>query len=255
MRPIRAYVCQRTAVSDYFVNVLSSVVAALGAGALAIVLTRFTGRAFKRDVDAERERLMTEVLGDAVDVAEVAPVGGERERTPGGGVAQPPQPETDRSFATLLVEYYAYGLSQARRSFILSLTASLLGGLIIMAGVAMAIVNSQTSGDLYAGILASVVGLLTGSIGTLFHRRADAALKHMEAQTRALREDMKVERDAGHAVRLLENVGDPNLKAHLQAALILKFSAAKLPSLNAVIKSTTSLSPQSDGTEPASPTP
>ncbi|MYU48404.1 hypothetical protein GTV15_20705 [Streptomyces sp. SID7803] len=46
-------------------------------------------------------------------------------------------------------------------------------------------------------------------IGTLFHRRADLALKHMESQTQSLRLDMKVERDAGQAIRLLEDVDDP----------------------------------------------
>jgi hypothetical protein len=58
----------------------------------------------------------------------------------------------------------------------------------------------------------------------------------MESQTQLLRQDMKVERDAGQAVRLLEEVDDPALKAHLRAALILKFSAAKLPELGGVLK-------------------
>ncbi|MFJ8787039.1 hypothetical protein [Streptomyces sp. NPDC102476] len=43
----------------------------------------------------------------------------------------------------------------------------------------------------------------------------------MESQTQSLRKDMKVERDARQAIELLEDVTDPALKAHLQAALIL----------------------------------
>ncbi|MFI2640305.1 hypothetical protein [Kitasatospora sp. NPDC018614] len=60
----------------------------------------------------------------------------------------------------------------------------------------------------------------------------------MESQTQSLRQDMNAERDAGQAVRLLEDVGDPALKAHLQAALILKFSAAELPEFGGVLKPT-----------------
>ncbi|MFE5406955.1 hypothetical protein ACFQ9Z_37890 [Streptomyces sp. NPDC056580] len=78
--------------------------------------------------------------------------------------------------------------------------------------------------------------LMMTVIGTLFHRRADLTLKHMESQTQSLRQDMKVERDAGQAIRLLKDVDDLALKAHLQAALILKFSAAELPELGGVLK-------------------
>ncbi|MER6630462.1 hypothetical protein ABT301_19960 [Streptomyces sp. NPDC000987] len=107
------------------------------------------------------------------------------------------------------------------------------------------------TGDQYASVTASVAGLVMTVIGTLFHRRADLALKHMESQTRSLRQDMKVERDAGQAIRLLEDVDDPALKAHLQAALILKFSAAKLPELGGVLNADGARpQPGADGTVP-----
>ncbi len=112
----------------------------------------------------------------------------------------------------------------------------MVGGLILISGVGMAIFRAESTGDQYASVTASVAGLVMTVIGTLFQRRADLALKHMEPQTQSLRQDMKVERDAGQAIRLLEDVDDPALKAHLQAALILKFSAAKLSELHAVLK-------------------
>ncbi|MFF7975031.1 hypothetical protein [Streptomyces sp. NPDC007905] len=111
-----------------------------------------------------------------------------------------------------------------------------MGGLVLLSGVGMAIFKTETTGDQYASVTASVAGLVMTVIGTLFHLRADLALKHMESQTQSLRQDMKVERDAGQAIRLLEDVDDPALKAHLQAALILKFSAAKLPESDGVLK-------------------
>ncbi|ANJ07276.1 hypothetical protein Spa2297_09810 [Streptomyces parvulus] len=181
----------------------------------------------KRDVDTERERLRTEVLGETSTSDESK---GDQE----AGAA--PRPTADQRFAALLIEYYAYGLTQARRSFSVSLTCSVVGGLVLIFGIGMAIFRAETTGDLYASVTASVAGLLMAVIGTLFHRRADLALKHMESQTESLRQDMKVERDAGQAIRLLEEVDDPALKAHLQAALILKFSAAQLPELVGVLK-------------------
>lgn len=145
-------------------------------------------------------------------------------------------PAADQRFAALLIESYAYGLTQARRSFSVSLSCSVLGGVVLLSGISMAIFRADSTGGQYASVTSSVSGLLMTVIGTLFHRRADLALKHMEAQTQSLRQDMKVERDAGQAIRLLEDVEDPVLKAHLQAALILKSSAAKLPELGGLLK-------------------
>ncbi|WP_324785116.1 TRADD-N-associated membrane domain-containing protein [Streptomyces sp. H51] len=182
-------------------------------------------------VDEERRRLRAEVLGETPETK------AEEGADTSGGDRTASDDQAATRFARLLIEYYAYGLTQARRSFGVSLTCSVLGGLVLLSGVGMAIFRAESTGDQYASVTASVAGLVMTVIGTLFHRRADLALKHMESQTQSLRQDMKVERDAGQAIRLLEDVDDPALKAHLQAALILKFSAAKLPELGGVLNS------------------
>ncbi|MBQ0969209.1 hypothetical protein KBY91_15375 [Streptomyces sp. RK23] len=216
----------------------SAIAAAGGSQAYGALVSKW----LKRDVDTERERLRTEVLGET----------GPSDESKDDQEASPaPRSTADQRFAALLIEYYAYGLTQARRSFSVSLTCSVVGGLVLLFGVAMAIFRAETTGDLYASVTASVAGLLMAIIGTLFHRRADLALKHMESQTESLRQDMKVERDAGQAIRLMEEVEDPALKAHLQAALILKFSAAKLPELGAVLKPADPLvQPSANGSVP-----
>lgn len=217
-------------------------------GAVAVVALTICGYALwnqdslgPKAVDYERDRLQREVLGPAA----------AQPQSSGTGDADG-TPET--RFAKLLIEYYAYGLTQARRSFSVSLICSILGGLVLISGVGMAIFKAESTGDQYASVTASVAGLVMTVIGTLFHRRADLALKHMESQTQSLRQDMKVERDAGQAIKLLEDVMDPALKAHLQAALILKFSAAELPELNSVLKSTEALPvPSANGALPHQP--
>ncbi|MCI3276980.1 TRADD-N-associated membrane domain-containing protein [Streptomyces cylindrosporus] len=184
-------------------------------------------KALLSSVDSERRRLRVEVLGEAEGAGEDS---SSRADHPG----QPePEEQAETHFAKLLIEYYAYGLTQARRSFAVSLTCSIVGGAILLAGIGAAIFKANSTGDQYASVTASVAGLAMTVIGTLFHRRADMALKHMESQTQSLRQDMKVERDAGQAVQLLGEVKDPLLQARLQAALILKFSGAELPDITA----------------------
>ncbi|MGW6138101.1 TRADD-N-associated membrane domain-containing protein [Streptomyces sp. NPDC055140] len=220
-------------------SIAAAIVAAGAGGAVTEVYSRLHDKFFNRAVTAERDRLRTEVLGERPPTDSA--VRGQPDENGQGAAGE--IPSADQKFATLLIEYYAYGLTQARRSFSVSLSCSVLGGLVLIAGVGLAIFNANTSGEQYASVVASVAGLLTAAIGSLFHRRADLALKHMESQTQSLRQDMKVERDAGEAIRLLGEVADGGLKAHLQAALILKFSSAKLPELDGVLKSATSSSP------------
>ncbi|MGY1502997.1 TRADD-N-associated membrane domain-containing protein [Streptomyces sp. QTS52] len=173
---------------------------------------------FGKAVDRERAALTEELLPESV-----AP--------------EHPTPEEKDSakFTKLLIRYYSYGLTQARASFYVSLFASIIGGGVLITGVGLAIFRADTIGDQYASIVSSVAGLLTVAIGTLFHKRADAALRHMESQSRGLREDMKVERDTDQAIQLLQEVNEDHLKSHLQAALILKFSGSEMPDLSKVV--------------------
>ncbi|WP_437106630.1 TRADD-N-associated membrane domain-containing protein [Streptomyces sp. enrichment culture] len=223
------------------------VVFGIAAAGIFAFLVRFVTRASNRaaqEVEEERRRLRQEVLGEDPDNADMVV-------DDSVALLDDEDAEAQTRFAKLLIEYYAYGLTQARRSFSVSLICSVLGGLVLLTGIGMAILKAETTGDLYAAITASVSGLVMTIIGVLFHRRADLALKHMESQTQSLRQDMKVERDAGQAIWLLREVEDPKLKAHLQAALILKFAAAKLPELGEVLKPASPLvEPSVNGTVP-----
>src|SRR5690606_20713459 len=119
----------------------------------------------------------------------------------------------------------------ARSGFRTSQWFAGLGTLILLFGIALAIWRSETSGDLYLGMVTSSVGAVIALIGQLFHRRADIALRHMSEQTDALRDDMRTERSTEQAIMLLADVVDPEIKARLQAGLIMKLAGAHLPSL------------------------
>lgn len=148
-----------------------------------------------------------------------------------GEPPSPPLRAEHARFALLLVEYYAYGLTRARRSAILSEGMSILGAAVLIMGAAIAIFRGGAAGQAYAAIVTTTSGALTTSLGLLFHNQANRALKHIADQTDLLRSDMKAERDAVVAVELLGKVADPELLARLQAALILRFTGADLPAV------------------------
>ncbi|RZU43898.1 hypothetical protein EV284_1350 [Streptomyces sp. BK022] len=135
----------------------------------------------------------------------------------------------EQRFAVLLADYYAHGLTQAQRSSLVSLVFSGFGCLMLFVGVGLAIWRSETTGDLYATMVTNVTGVVTGVVGVLFHRQARRALEHLEGQTRLLRQDMRSERGVRQAIQLVGEVKDVDLKARLQAALVLQFTEASLP--------------------------
>ncbi|MET3985457.1 hypothetical protein [Streptomyces sp. PvR034] len=228
-----------------------SAASVVGVAVGGIVLALRDGARFDRKRDEERERLLGQVHrigqvgqpgGDEV-ADEVADedgagdeVGDERPKyTDVGGsrpvVRRPAGRLGDRrdDFTPLLVEYYAYGLTQARSSFATSQRFAGFGATILLLGVGLAVWKAESTGDLYLGIVTSSVGAVVTLIGQLFHRRADLALRHMAEQTASLRDDRRAAETTQQAIGLLAEVADPALRARLQAGLIMKLSGAELP--------------------------
>lgn len=129
-------------------------------------------------------------------------------------------------FSALLIDYYSYGLSQAKLHSQVSLIMTVLGGIILLGGIFLAIFGSVRSEVDYAAVSTSVSGILTAASASLWHRQANRALEHMEGQTRFLREDMRRDAEVQRALDLLEQVDDSRVKNRLQASLILKFTGA-----------------------------
>ncbi|MFI1455845.1 TRADD-N-associated membrane domain-containing protein [Streptomyces roseus] len=201
----------------------AALLAVVGCGVAYVLLDRAAREGFERRRDAERARLLAGVAEPAAVEAEpkYADVGGlPAGRRDGHG---------DAEFTSVLVEYYAYGLTQARSSFVTSQRFAGVGAAILLLGVALAVWKAESSGELYLGVVTSSVGLVITLVGQLFHRRADVALRHMAGQTASLREDRRAAAAMQQAVELLEEVADPVLRARLQAGLIMKLSGAELP--------------------------
>ncbi|MDH6542025.1 TRADD-N-associated membrane domain-containing protein [Streptomyces lavendulae] len=181
-------------------------------------------RGFEARRDAERARLLAGLgaAGHGEGEAEPRLVDAGR-----GGTAEPGDRRDD--FTPILVEYYAYGLAQARSSFVTSQRFAGIGAAVLLFGVGLAVWKAESAGDAYLGVVTSSVGLVVTLVGQLFHRRADLALRHMTAQSAALREDRRAAESTQQAIGLLEEVADPVLRGRLQAGLIMKLSGAELP--------------------------
>lgn len=203
-----------------------------------------TRETFDQDLSEERQRLRDQLgvneLRVGGDLHIHNPPGseeaGSEESTEAAKAHAAQQRIDDDRFAELLIDYYAYGLTQARSSFHTSQRFAGLGTLILLVGIALAIWRSETTGDLYLGIVTSSVGAVIALIGQLFHRRADIALRHMSEQTEALRDDMRTERSTEQAILLLADVVDPEVKARLQAGIIMKLAGAEMPTLRDAAK-------------------
>ncbi|UQX00994.1 hypothetical protein [Streptomyces sp. RerS4] len=203
-------------------------VVGVGAGVAAAGLVGaewLRGVRFERRRDEERARLLEGVGVAAPGAAPADPRFLDAGRH--GADAEPVDRRDD--FTPILVEYYAYGLAQARSSFATSQRFAGAGAAILLFGVALAVWKAESAGDMYVGVVTSSVGLVVTLVGQLFHRRADVALRHMAAQTAALREDRRAAENTQQAIGLLEEITDPLLRGRLQAGLILKLSGAELP--------------------------
>ncbi|MFD3871244.1 hypothetical protein [Streptomyces sp. NPDC058623] len=214
---------------------------AIGAAALVVGVLAVFGRLgadrFERRRDKERARLLASLAAGAGVGGGTGAGSGESSgrgdpRFLDAGASRRGQAELgDRrdDFTPILVEYYAYGLTQARSSFATSQLFAAVGAAVLLFGVGLAVWKAEGEGDAYVGVVTSSVGLVVTLVGQLFHRRADIALRHMAAQTASLREDRRAAESTQQAIGLLEEVADPELRARLQAGLIMKLSGAELP--------------------------
>jgi hypothetical protein len=159
----------------------------------------------------------------------------------------------------LLVNDYALGLTQARVAFNVSMAFSILGGLVLVLGVALAIFREATGAQVAGAAITSAAGVLTSGLSQLFRGQSTKTLKHLESQAVELRKDVRARTNAGTAQSLLGEVSDPNLRSRLQAALILEFTGAKLPDLGGVpqpeLGTLNGSTLSSEVTEPSSPSP
>ncbi|NEA34317.1 hypothetical protein [Streptomyces sp. SID13031] len=166
--------------------------------------------------------MQTELLGpESVHSADSVP--GEVE----GRHRESPEADAER-FAKLLIEYYAHGLAQAKRSSVASMISSGVGLVVLVGGITMAILGSVAP-----AVIVTLSGIITNGIGILFHQQGDKALQHMELQTLNLRSDMRSERDSTRAIELMDNVDDSRLRDQLRTAVILRLADAPVQSFMA----------------------
>jgi hypothetical protein len=75
-----------------------------------------------------------------------------------------PVSESETTYDKLLINDYALGLTQARRAFNVSTMFSILGGIVLIVGVALAIFRADTGGQVAGAIITSSAGVLTAGL-------------------------------------------------------------------------------------------
>jgi hypothetical protein len=157
--------------------------------------------------------------------------GGEDDRPPGNHTSPVGKhgAERDAAYDQLLIDGYALGLTQARRAFNISMAFSVLGGLVLVLGIALAIFRADTGGQEAGAAITTASGALTAGLSQLFRGQSSKALTHFASQASELRHDVRAQENSATALRLLNEVADVELRSQLQAALIVKFTNAKLP--------------------------
>jgi hypothetical protein len=204
-----------------------------------------SSRATTKQENRERQRLTEVIFGpplvvpttDATNkgvaaLLAIAKGTGDGSAHDTASVEQPPVPTREEVYDKLLIEDYALGMAHARRAFNASMAFSVLGGIVLVFGVALAIFRVDTGGQIASAVITSLAGVLTTGLSQLFRDQSAKALKHLESQAVELRKDVRAQTNAATALRLLEEIDDPELRSRLQAALILEFTGAKLPDLN-----------------------
>ena len=272
---------------SYWVGVVGVVGAVLGVAVAAWFGWSATYRTSARREAQERQRLSSEVFGqspargytvvlardqalpdqalpDQVPPDEAPPAQAPPAQAPPAEAppaqATPPEervPSRDVVYDQLLVNDYALGLTQARVAFNVRMSFSILGGLVLVLGVALAIFRADTGGQVAAAAITSAAGVLTSGLSQLFRGQSTKTLKHLESQAVELRKDVRARTNAGTAERLLGEISDSDLRSRLQAALILEFTGAKLPDLGRAsqpeVGTLNGAARSSEITEPTSP--
>lgn len=215
--------------------IASSLASVLGAAYASLRSWRATAKQEK----AERARLYKEIFGalpplgvdsGSMDALLAIARPTEGDSVPGDSpVQEPVAPTREQMYDKLLIDDYALGMTQARVAFNVSMAFSILGGIVLVVGIGLAVFRADTSGQIASAAVTSLAGALTTGLSQLFRDQSAKALKHLESQAIELRKDVREQTKTAEALRLLGEVDDPEVRSHLQTALILQFTGAKLP--------------------------
>ena len=110
-------------------------------------------------------------------------------------------------------------LRQAGIAFNLSIYFMILGGLIVLVAAILAISRFAGSPSHGIALISGVSGLLIGTSGAAFSRRADKARKHLSEQAVMMQTQLVSERKFSQVVDLLTGIRDDKLNDQARMTL------------------------------------
>ena len=119
--------------------------------------------------------------------------------------------------SALHLEYHAQGLAQSKISFGASMLAAALGFLVLVAGVALALLGRTDT-----AIVTVASSVVTEAVAALFFHQANKARDLMRQLFDTLREDRRSERQLETSLELIEQISDVTTRDRLRAAVSLR---------------------------------
>lgn len=119
----------------------------------------------------------------------------------------------------IMLEIYTQGLAQASAWFRASIGFAIVGAILLLAGVALAIIKAGPKGYDYASIVSGLAGVVVTVVSGLFFGQSNRARKDSSQQAILLREESKQDRLLNSAIELTNSITDVKLKDNVRADL------------------------------------
>jgi hypothetical protein len=103
-----------------------------------------------------------------------------------------------------------------------SLIFASLGALVLLGGIGLAITHAETSGEQYASIVTSSVGVVINLTSSLFFVQSNRARRNMAEQGMMLREESREDRRLNAARELVAAIDNAALRSKVRAELARK---------------------------------
>lgn len=122
--------------------------------------------------------------------------------------------------------FLGQALRQANVTFILSVIFMAIGGLLVLAAGALALLQADRAQIDYLAIGTGLSGLVVTGSGAAYARRADKARKHLAEQAEKMHSQLLDERKFSQVGEILSGIQDPELNDRARISLALRIMNA-----------------------------
>jgi hypothetical protein len=161
-----------------------------------------------------------------------------------------------RRLSELHLDYYAHALTVSKLNERSARWLSDLGVLLLLTGAGLSIWRANHSSAITASVVQTIAGTVITAVSQVLGRRATEALRHLEAQTEALRQDSTKRQEMDRALRVLLTIEKPDVRDTLRELIVAKLAGIEATATSrrmTLAASTTNCSDQAAHASPQAP--